>query len=128
MELKHNLVELNVAAVSVAAAHKTLMRYLADLSAADQAARQARRYTDRLVAEENRATSCVEADHNLSEGKLENFSLAVIRHTETAVNARFALAEAEQDVADLGDLETMLAQVEHKKMTAGTARLTMMSG
>ena len=127
VELKRDLEEVNATAIGAAQAHETLTRYLAELSAADQAARQARRDADRLVAEANRAASRAEADRNLSEGKLESSGLAVKRHEEEAVNARRALVEAERAVADLGDLGIARAQVEDIKITVEAARITMMS-
>ena len=127
VELKRDLEEVNATAMGAAQAHEQLTRYLAKLTEADQAARQARRDADRLVAEANRAASRAEADRNLSEGKLESSGLAVKRHEEDAVNARRALVEAERALADLGDLDTARGQVEGIKMTVEAARITMMS-
>ena len=127
VELKRDLEEVNATAMGAAQAHEQLTRYLAKLTEADQAARQARRDADRLVAEANRAASRAEADRNLSEGKLESSGLAVKRHEEDAVNARRALVEAERALADLGDLDTARGQVEDIKMTVEAARITMMS-
>ncbi len=127
VELKRDLEEVNATAMGAAQAHEQLTRYLAKLTEADQAARQARRDADRLVAEANRSASRAEADRNLSEGKLESSGLAVKRHEEDAVNARRALVEAERALADLGDLDTARGQVEDIKMTVEAARITMMS-
>ena len=127
VELKRDLEEANATAMGATQAHDALTKYLAELTKADQAARQARRDADRLVAEANRAASRAEADRNLSQGKLESLGLAVKRHEEEAVNARRALTEAERAAADLGDMDTARGEVEDIKMTVEAARITMMS-
>jgi chromosome segregation protein len=127
VELKRDFEEINAIARGAAQAHDTLTRSLAELSAADQAARQARRDADSLVAQANRAASRAEADRNLSQGKLESSSLAVTRHEDDAAIARRALIDAERAVADLGDLGDARAQVEGIKLTVEAARTTMMS-
>lgn len=127
VELKRDLEERNAQAVGAAQAHDTLTAHLAELTAADQAARQARRDADRLVAEANRAASRAEADRNLAEGKLESSGLAVARHEEEAMAARQALSAAEKAMGDLGDLDAARGQVEDIKMTVEAARITMMS-
>jgi chromosome segregation protein len=127
VELKRDLEEANATAMGATQAHDALTKYLAELTEADQAARQARRDADRLVAEANRAASRAEADRNLSQGKLESLGLAVKRHEEEAVNARRALTEAERAAADLGDMDTARGEVEDIKMTVEAARITMMS-
>ena len=127
VELKRDLEEVNATAMGAAQAHETLTRFLAKLTEADQAARQARRDADRLVAEANRAASRAEADRNLSQGKLESSGLAVKRHEDDATRARRDLVDAERAVADLGDLDTARGEVEDIKMTVEAARITMMS-
>ena len=127
VELKRDLEDRNAQAVGAAQAHDTLTAFLAELTAADQAARQARRDADRSVAEANRAASRAEADRNLAEGKLESSGLAVARHEEEAMAARQALTVAEKAMGDLGDLDAARGQVEDIKMTVEAARITMMS-
>ncbi|QEE34413.1 chromosome segregation protein SMC [Octadecabacter sp. SW4] len=127
VELKRDLEDANARAQGAAQAHDALTARMADLTAADQAARQARRDADRLVADANRALSRAEADRNLSAGKLESNGLAVTRHEEEAMNARKSLAEAEKAARDLGDLDAARASVEDVKMTVEAARITMMS-
>ena len=127
VELKRDLEEVAAKADGAALAHDQLTRYLKELTEADAAARAARRDADRLVAEANRAASRAEADHNLSQGKLENLGLAVKRHADEATAARKVLLEAEKAAADLGDLAEARGQVEDIKMTVEAARITMMS-
>ena len=127
VELKRDLEEVSATAQGAAQAHESLTARLADLTQADQAARQARRDADRLVADANRAASRAEADRNLSEGKLESLSLALKRHEEEAMAARRALTEAEKTATGLGDLDEARGAVEDVKMTVEAARITMIS-
>jgi chromosome segregation protein len=125
--LKNELSEVTARAEGAAQAHDVLTQHLADLTAADQAARTARREADRLVAEANRAAARAEADRNLSQGKLETLSLSVKRHEEEAMTARQALSDAEKAQRDLDDLDSARHKVEDTKMTVEAARITMMS-
>jgi chromosome segregation protein len=127
VELKRDLEDVGARAQGAAQAHDVLTKRMADLTAADQAARAARREADRLVAEANRAASRAEADRNLSEGRLESLGLAVKRHEDEALAARVSLTEAEKALRDLGDLGDARGQVEDIKMTVEAARITMMS-
>ncbi|WP_106745303.1 chromosome segregation protein SMC [Yoonia maritima] len=126
-ELKRDLEEASATAVGAAQAHDTLTMLLKQQTEADQAARNARRDADRMVAEANRAASRAEADRNLSQGKQESLGLALKRHEEEAMNARKALAEAETAANALGNLDDARAAVEDVKMTVEAARITMMS-
>ena len=127
VELKRDLEDVGARAQGAAQAHDVLTKRMADLTAADQAARAARRDADRLVAEANRAASRAEADRNLSEGRLESLGLAVKRHEDEALAARVSLTEAEKALRDLCDLGDARGQVEDIKMTVEAARITMMS-
>ena len=127
VELKRDLEDANARAMGAAQAHDALNTRLAELTATDQSARQARRDADRLVADANRALSRAEADRNLSAGKLESSGLAVSRHEEEAMAARKSLTEAEKAAHELGDLASARASVEDVKMTVEAARITMMS-
>ena len=127
VELKRDLEDVGARAQGAAQAHDVLTKRMADLTAADQAARAARRDADRLVAEANRAASRAEADRNLSEGRLESLGLAVKRLEDEALAARVSLTEAEKALRDLGDLGDARGQVEDIKMTVEAARITMMS-
>jgi len=127
VELKRDLEERNAEAMGASQAHDALTKRLADLTEADQAARQARRDADKLVADTNRAASRAEADRDLSQGKLEALGLALARYADEAMAARKALTEAEAGQKDLGDLDTARAGVEDVKMTVEAARITMMS-
>lgn len=127
VELKRDLEERNAEAMGAAQAHEALTQRLADLTQADQAARQARRDADKLVAETNRAASRAEADRDLAQGKLEALDLALARYADEALAARKALSEAEAAQKGLGDLGAARADVEDVKMTVEAARITMMS-
>ena len=127
VELKRDLEEVAATAQGASQAHEALQKRLGDLTAADKAARQARRDADRLVADANRAASRAEADENIAVGKLESLGLAVKRHEEEAMAARKALIEAQRAAEGLADLAEARAAVEELKMTVEAARITMMS-
>lgn len=125
--LKLDLEEASAKAQGMVLAHDALTARLAELTDADQKARQARRDADRLVADANRALSRAEADRNLGAGRVESLGLAAKRHAEEAMVARKALSEAEKAAAGLENLDAARAQVEDIKMTVEAARITMMS-
>ncbi len=125
--LKLDLEAASAKAAGMVQAHESLTARLADLTEADQKARQARRDADRLVADANRALSRAEADRNLGAGRVESLGLAAKRHAEEAMTARQALGEAEKSAQGLGDLDAARAEVEDIKMTVEAARITMMS-
>ncbi len=125
--LKLDLEAASATAQGMVQAHEALTARLAELTEADQKARQARRDADRLVADANRALSRAEADRNLSQGRVESQALAAKRHAEEAMAARASLAEAEKASGDLDDLDAARAEVEDIKMTVEAARITMMS-
>ncbi|QQA43185.1 chromosome segregation protein SMC [Pelagovum pacificum] len=126
-ELKKDLEEVTARAEGAARAHESLSTRLADLTAADKRAREARREADRNVADAARALSRAEADRDLAEGRVENLGLARRRHEDEAQSARAALAEAEAALKDLGDLDAARAEVEAVKTTVEAARIAMMS-
>ncbi|TMM52960.1 chromosome segregation protein SMC [Sulfitobacter sabulilitoris] len=126
-EMKQALEQATQKAEGARGAHDALTARLADLTRADQAARDARRAADRLVADAGRALSRAEADRNLAEGRLESLGLAVKRHEEEAMAARARVTEAERALSDLGDLAQSRAEVEDLRLTVEAARITMMS-
>ncbi|NIZ10719.1 chromosome segregation protein SMC [Pseudooceanicola sp. HF7] len=107
--------------------HEALSARLADLTAADKAARAARTEADRAVAEAARQLSRAEAERNLSASKLESLGLAVTRHEEEAMAARKQVKEAEAAVAGLDDLDEARAGIEQLRMAVEAARMAMMS-
>jgi len=126
-ELKQHSERATARADAARQAHDALSQRLADLTAADQAARNARREADRLVNEAARALSRAEADFNLAQSKLESLGLTVARHDEEALSARAQLAEAQAAVDDLEDLAEARAAVEDIRMTVEAARMTMLT-
>jgi chromosome segregation protein len=125
--LKQSLEAATQRAEGARAAHDSLTRTLAERTEADRRAREDRRAADRQVAEAGRALSRAEADRNLAEGKLESLGLAVNRHEEEAMAARAQLREAEQALAELGDLSEARASVEDLRLKVEAARISMMS-
>ena len=127
VELKRDLEEANARAEGAVRAHAMLTRTLADLTRADQQAREARRDADRAVTGADRAQSRAEADRAIAAGRLESLSMAVARHEEEAMAARNAMAEAERGVAELGDLNAARAEAEDVRMAVEAARTTMLT-
>ncbi len=125
--LKQDVEHAEARAAGLSAAHDTLMRKLAEVTEADKSARQARRVADQRVADSARALSKAEADCNLSDAKLETLTVALARHTEDAEAATERLAEAQESVEDLGDLEAARVAVEDIKHSVEAARITMIS-
>ncbi|MCA0918935.1 chromosome segregation protein SMC [Pseudooceanicola nanhaiensis] len=126
-ELKQELERASAEADRARAAHEALTKRLSDLTAADQAARQARRDADRLVAEAARRVSKAEAERSMAESRLENLGLAVKRHEDDALAARAQVAEAERGLEELGDLDAARHAAENIKMTVEAARMAMMA-
>ena len=126
-ELKQDLEEATARADGAARAHDLLKTRLAETTAADAAAREARRRADQAVTEAGRTLSRAEADRDIAGGRLESLKLAVARHEEAAMEARLALLEAERAVADLEDIDAARAMAEDVKTTVEAARLTMIA-
>ena len=127
VQLKRDLEEVAAKAEGAAQAHDALHARLADLSRADQLAREARRAADARVTEANRAASRAEAERSVAEGRLESAEAAVARHAEDAASARLRLVEAEAGLRDLGDLAAARAVVEDLRVAVEGARIAMMS-
>ena len=125
--LKHEMVQVTARADGARQAHETLTRLLAEQTAADKAARDARRRADQAVADAARALSRAEAERNLAQGRLENLGLAVSRHQEDALAARAQVKEAEAGLAGLGDLTQARALIGDVKQTVEAARITMLT-
>ncbi|WP_321830933.1 chromosome segregation SMC family protein [Thalassovita sp.] len=126
-ELKQQSEHANTRAEAARAAHEALTQRLADLTRADQAARQARRDADRLVNEASRRLSRAEADMTLAGSKLESLGMAVERHEDEAMESRARVVEAEEALGELDDLSEARAAVEDLKLTVEAARMTMMT-
>lgn len=126
-ELKQQSEHAGTRADAARAAHEALTQRLADLTRADQAARQARRDADRLVNEASRRLSRAEADMTLAGSKLESLGMAVERHEDEAMESRARVVEAEEALGELDDLSEARAAVEDLKLTVEAARMTMMT-
>ena len=107
--------------------HEALKARLADLAAADQAARQARRAADQRMADAARALSRAEAEKSMAEGKVESLTLSVTRLKDEEAAGRAQLTEAERALGELPDLEAARAELEDIKLTVEAARMTMLS-
>ena len=127
VQLKRDLEEAAAKADGAARAHEALAQRLADLTRADQMAREARRAADARVTEANRAASRADSERSMAEGRLETARLAVARHEEEALQAGLRLAEAEAAQRELGDLGAARALVEDMKVAVEGARIAMMT-
>ncbi|MFC7703095.1 chromosome segregation protein SMC [Plastorhodobacter daqingensis] len=125
--LERELEEATARAETAQAAHEARQLRLAELSRADQQARDDRRAADGRLSDANRALSRAEADRSIAAGKLEAARLALRRHEDEAGAARLRLAEAAAAVEDLGDLEAARSQVEAVRIAVEAARMTMMT-
>jgi chromosome segregation protein len=125
--LKQETAEATARLDGTRAAHEMLMTQLQQLTAADKAAREARRAADQRVTETARALSRAEADRDMAEGKLESASMSVKRYEDETSAARGQLTDAQRAVDGLDDLEEARARAEDVKMTVEAARMTMMS-
>lgn len=127
VQLKKDLEEVSSRAKGAAQAHELLQTRLADLSRADQLAREARRAADQRVAEANRAAARAEADRSIAGGKLEAARLATDRYADETRDARARLAEAEEALTGLGDLATARATLDAARGVVEDARQAMLS-
>ncbi len=127
VELKRDLEEATAKADGATRAHDMLSNELSRATREDQEAREARRAADKDLTEAARQLSRAEADRNIAEGKLESLGMAVRRHEEEAMAARQRVQEAQNGLAELGDLDAARAEAEDVKLTVEAARVTMMS-
>ncbi|MFN3144565.1 MAG: chromosome segregation protein SMC [Paracoccaceae bacterium] len=126
-ELRQDLEEATARAEGAARAHEVLTARLAETTAADRAARDARRAADARATEANRAQSRAEADRNIAAGKLESLRLAVDRHRDEATEARTRLADATAAFEALEDLGEARAAAEAVRAEVEAARQDMMA-
>ncbi|MDR5652838.1 chromosome segregation protein SMC [Ruixingdingia sedimenti] len=125
--LKRDLEEVAARAAGAKQAHEALQARLADLTRADQQAREARRAADQRVTEANRALAKAEADRSIAGAKRDAAALAVTRFSAEAAEARARLAEAEEAAAALPDMAAARAGLEAAKTGVEAARLAMIA-
>ena len=125
--MRRDLEEASARAEGARQAHEVLTARLADLTRADQDARNARRLADQTATEASRAQSRAEANRNITSGKLESLHLAVARHEEEASAARARLKEAETATAELPDLASERESAESARVAVDTARADMLA-
>ncbi|MDB5658615.1 MAG: smc, partial [Cypionkella sp.] len=125
--LKRDLEEITARAEGASQAHAQLQNRLAELSRADQIARDARRVADTRVSEANRMAARAEADKSISGGKLDAARLSIERYQAEVSEARERLESAIAAEEDLPDLDSAREGVEAAKLTVEAARITMMS-
>ncbi len=125
--LERRIAEAEAHAEEAASRHREAETRLTELSAADRAAREARRAADRAVSEIDRAMSRAEADRDLAAGRRETARDAVGRHDEEAAGAERRLGEARTARDALDDVEAARARAEDVKTNVEAARITAMT-
>ncbi len=126
-ELKQELEAAAARADGASAAHQSLTKRLAEMTEADRRARAARRAADEQLVTASRRMSKLEAERNITAGKLESLGLAVTRNDEAAAAARTALAEAETARAALEDLDDTRRAVDDMRRAVEAARQDTMA-
>ena len=106
--------------------HKETLKVFGQASEADRKARENRRNTDQNLAEASRNLSRCEAEVNILESRVENFSLVVERQEEETLLALEKLEEAKKVLSSLDDLEEARIEIGELKKTVDSARGTMM--
>ncbi len=94
---------------------------------ADQAARAQRKSADEAATTATRQMSRAEADRDMLAGKLETMKLSATRLEEEKRSATMAVKEAEEAVAELGDLGNARASIDAMKIAVEAARMTMLT-
>jgi len=125
--LKRDLEEAVARATGAAQAHDHLRARLAQATADDATAREARRVADRALAEAARAVSKAEGEQALAQARLEAARQSRVRMAEEAATAAERLVEATAAQADLPDLAAGRGLVEDLRLTVEAARLTLIA-
>ena len=128
--LKHLESELETAtarAQAASQAHDALRSELDALAARANEARETRLAADRALTEAGRMASQCEASRDMAESKCEAAELAVSRHGDEAAAARERLAQAEEALAELGDLRKLRAEAEKAKGIVEEARKSLVA-
>ncbi len=109
------------------AAHLALQSRLESLVRAEQMARDARRAADAGLADAGRRAARSEAEASIAAGRQEAAELAMLRHTESAEEARAQLDAAAAVMDDLPDLDAARSEAEAAKAAVEAARALMMA-
>jgi chromosome segregation protein len=126
-ELKRELNEATARAEGAQAAHALLSARLADLTRADQAARDARRDADRALIEAGRALARAEAERDRAGSRRESVEAALSRHREEAAAAAARRREAEAAAAELPAIDGARAALEAERAEVEAARAGMLT-
>ena len=107
--------------------HLTRQSRLEQLAEADRMAREARRSAESRLTEASRAASRAEADASLLHSKRESAELALERMQAEAEAAESRLAETEDALAELDNLDEGRARLELIRSEVEAARMAMMA-
>lgn len=125
--LRQDLEEVSARSEGARAAHEALTARLKDLTAADIAARDARRAADRGVAEASRAVSQAEAAVSIAQSRLETGRMAVDRFGTEVREAQEAQGAAEALIAELPPLDAARAETERARGAVEAGRTGAMT-
>ncbi len=107
--------------------HQARQSRLADLTEADRMARDARRSAENRLTEATRALGRAEADASLAQSKRESAELTLDRMQADAEAAAARLAEADEALAALDNLDSGRARLETIRTQVEAARMAMMA-
>ncbi|MFN3937276.1 MAG: chromosome segregation SMC family protein [Gemmobacter sp.] len=125
--LKRDLEEVAARAEAARRAHESLQARLADLTRADQMAREARRAADQALAEASRELSRAEADQAMVAGRLETARASAARLAAEVRDASARHAEAEAMLAALPALDESRARLDAARAAVEAARAAMLA-
>ena len=125
--LKNDLAEVEERSQGTRQAHEMLTARLAELSAADQAARSARRLADQQVTEAQRALSRAEADQSVATAKRDVARQSQARFAQEAGTAEGRVADARAALIGLPDLGQARAEIETQRAYVENARQAMLT-
>ena len=108
-------------------AHQQRQSRLTQMTEADRMAREARRAAEARLTEANRTASRAEAEASLLRSKRESAELALERMQAAAEDAQGRLAETEEALAGLDDLDFARAGLERSRTQVEAARMAMMA-
>jgi len=125
--LRADLDAANATLAAAQAAHDETQARLAEASAADRTARDARRTAESRVTETARALTRAEAEVSVARTRRESAELTMQRMREAAMAAGTRLAEAERALEGLADLDASREGLDALRMQVEGARIAMMS-
>ncbi len=126
-DLEGELGSAAVRARAASGAYDALRSELEALAERARAARETGLAADRAVTEASRTASRLEAARDMAESRCEAAALAASRHGDEAAAARGRLAQAEEALAELGDLGRLRAEAAESRNRVEEARRNLVA-